>query len=496
MKILLVYPEFPNTFWSFKHALSFVDKKASSPPLGLITVSTMLPKDWEKKLIDLNVSKLKKKDIQWADIVFVSAMVVQRESADDVINLCKDLGKLIVAGGPLFTGEFDKFPKVDHFVLNEAEITLPQFLEDFNIGSLKKLYSTKEYPDIKETPIPDWELVDFKKYDSMSIQFSRGCPFNCEFCNVTALLGHIPRIKSAQQIIAELDSLYEMGWRRNIFFVDDNFIGNKKILKQEILPALIEWRRNKNGSKFITEASINLADDPELVEMMVAAGFHSVFVGIETPDEDSLAECKKTQNKNRNLLESVRFLQNSGLQVMGGFIVGFDNDKPSIFKQQIEFIQQSGIVTAMVGILQAPFGTQLYARLKKENRIIEEMSGDNSDGSTNIIPKMDMAKLKKGYQQIVNQIYSPKLFYKRVRNFIVEYQPQKNNRRSSLEFAEIKAFFRSVYKLGIVGAERLHYWKLFFWTLFKYPSKFSLAITFSIYGYHFRKVAAATVSNQ
>ena len=328
MKILLVYPEFPNTFWSFKHALSFVDKKASSPPLGLITVSAMLPKDWEKKLIDLNVSKLKKKDIQWADIVFVSAMVVQRESADDVINLCKDLGKLIVAGGPLFTGEFDKFPKVDHFVLNEAEITLPQFLEDFNIGSLKKLYSTKEYPDIKETPIPDWELVDFKKYDSMSIQFSRGCPFNCEFCNVTALLGHIPRIKSAQQIIAELDSLYEMGWRRNIFFVDDNFIGNKKILKQEILPALIEWRRNKNESKFITEASINLADDPELVEMMVAAGFHSVFVGIETPDEDSLAECKKTQNKNRNLLESVRFLQNSGLQVMGGFIVGFDNDKP------------------------------------------------------------------------------------------------------------------------------------------------------------------------
>lgn len=496
MKILLVYPEFPNTFWSFKHALSFVDKKASSPPLGLITVSAMLPKDWEKKLIDLNVSKLKKKDIQWADIVFVSAMVVQRESADDVINLCKDLGKLIVAGGPLFTGEFDKFPKVDHFVLNEAEITLPQFLEDFNIGSLKKLYSTKEYPDIKETPIPDWELVDFKKYDSMSIQFSRGCPFNCEFCNVTALLGHIPRIKSAQQIIAELDSLYEMGWRRNIFFVDDNFIGNKKILKQEILPALIEWRRYKNGSKFITEASINLADDPELVEMMVAAGFHSVFVGIETPDEDSLAECKKTQNKNRNLLESVRFLQNSGLQVMGGFIVGFDNDKPSIFKQQIEFIQQSGIVTAMVGILQAPFGTQLYARLKKENRIIEEMSGDNSDGSTNIIPKMDMAKLKKGYQQIVNQIYSPKLFYKRVRNFIVEYQPQKNNSRSSLEFTEIKAFFRSVYKLGIVGAERLHYWKLFFWTLFKYPSKFSLAITFSIYGYHFRKVAAATVSNQ
>jgi radical SAM superfamily enzyme YgiQ (UPF0313 family) len=309
------------------------------------------------------------------------------------------------------------------------------------------------------------------------------------------LLGHIPRIKAAQQIIAELNSLYELGWKRNIFFVDDNFIGNKKVLKQEILPALIEWRKDKKGSKFITEASINLADDPELVEMMVEAGFHSVFIGIETPDEDSLAECKKTQNKNRNLVESVRFLQNSGLQVMGGFIVGFDNDKPSIFKQQIEFIQQSGIVTAMVGILQAPFGTQLYTRLKKENRIVEEMSGDNSDGSTNIIPKMEMTKLKKGYQQIVNQIYSPKLFYTRVKNFIIEYQPTKSNDHSSLQFAEIKAFFRSIFKLGIIGAERLQYWKLFFWTLFKYPSKFSLAITFSIYGYHFRKVAASTINN-
>ena len=487
MKILLVYPEFPNTFWSFKHALNFVDKKASSPPLGLITVSAMMPKKWERKLIDLNVSKLRKKDILWADIVFISAMVVQRESADNVITLCKDLNKLVVAGGPLFTGEYDKFPKVDHFVLNEAEITLPQFLDDLRNNSLKRIYSTNEFPDIKDTPIPEWELVDFNKYDSMSIQFSRGCPFNCDFCNITALLGHIPRIKTAKQIIMELDRLHELGWRRNIFFVDDNFIGNKKILKQEILPALIEWRSNKKDSKFITEASINLADDPELVEMMVDAGFHSVFVGIETPDEDSLAECNKTQNRNRNLIESVKFLQKSGLQVMGGFIVGFDNDKPSIFKQQIEFIQQSGIVTAMVGLLQAPFGTQLYARLKQENRIIEEMSGDNADGSTNIIPKMDMTKLKDGYQQIINQIYSPKLFYKRVKNFIIEYQPKFE--KTHLELAEVKAFFRSVYKLGIIGVERLYYWKLFFWTLFKYPSKFPLAITFSIYGYHFRKVS-------
>ncbi len=486
MNILLVYPEFPDTFWSFKHALRFIGKKASGPPLGLVTVAAMLPKEWQKKLVDLNVAALRQQDLEWADFVFVSAMVVQRTSADEVIARAKRAGKVVVAGGPLFTMEAASFEQVDHFILNEAEITLPQFLQDLENGTPKPLYQTSEYPDITQTPAPLWELIDFKQYDSMSIQFSRGCPFNCDFCNVTALLGHRPRTKTAEQIITELDSLYKLGWRRNVFFVDDNFIGNKRILKESILPALIEWRKDKTGFLFITEASINLADDQELMDLMARAGFISVFVGIETPSEESLAECHKVQNKNRNLVESVKRMQRNGLQVMGGFIVGFDSDTPTIFQRQIEFIQNSGIVTAMVGLLQAPYGTALYQRMQDEGRLLSEMNGDNADGLTNIIPKMDFSLLQKGYHQILSEIYSPKPFYQRVRNFLVEYHP--SIAPLHVDPQDILAFFRSIYWLGIRSTGRLEYWRLFFWTLFKHPKKFSLAIMFSIYWYHFWQV--------
>ncbi len=486
MKILMVYPEFPDTFWSFKHALRFVHKRASSPPLGLVTVAAMLPKEWQLRLVDLNIQGLNQKDLDWADYVMVSAMVVQRESAKDVIARCRASGVKVIAGGPLFTGEYDRFEGVDHFVLNEAEITLPRFLADLEQGCPKPTYTAEEYPDMRQSPIPRWDLVDQRFYDSMCIQFSRGCPFNCDFCNITAMFGHKPRTKTSQQILAELDYLYELGWRRNVFFVDDNFIGNKRQLKEEILPALIKWRKGKTGCLFITEASINLADDPELMQMMVDAGFVSVFVGIETVAEESLTECHKTQNKNRDLIESVKRLQRRGIQVMGGFIVGFDSDTAAIFQRQIEFIQKSGIVTAMVGLLQAPYGTKLYQRMRDEGRLLDEMSGDNVDGSTNIIPKMDVNELKHGYFEILEQIYSPKMFYERVKNFLDEYQPVKFN--VHIEPQEVLALLRSIYRLGIVGNERRYYWKLFFGTLLHYPRKFPLAITMSIYGFHFRKV--------
>jgi radical SAM superfamily enzyme YgiQ (UPF0313 family) len=334
--------------------------------------------------------------------------------------------------------------------------------------------------------VPMWELVDRRYYNSLAIQFSRGCPFNCEFCNVTAMLGHKPRVKTAAQIIAELDKMYELGWRSDVFFVDDNFIGNKKILKEEILPALIEWRKGKKGYQYITEASINLSDDPELMDLMVRAGFTQVFVGIETPDESGLEECHKGQNKNRNLVESVKTLQRAGLQVMAGFIVGFDSDTPSIFKRQIEFIQQSGIVTAMVGLLQAPYGTPLYDRLEKEHRLVAEMSGDNADGSTNIVSRMDPEILRNGYREIVSKIYSPRLFYERVKEFLREYQPTKAAFKFRIN--EIEALFRSMYEIGMKSDGARYYWKLFFWTLFHSPQKFPLAITMSIYGFHFRTV--------
>ncbi len=487
MNILLVYPEFPDTFWSFKHALKFVRKKAGSPPLGLLTIAAMLPKEWDKRLVDVNVTELKDTDLMWADYVFISAMVVQRKSAREIIARCKSMGVPVVAGGPLFTIEPDSFPEVDHLVLNEGEITLPRFLDDLARGELQRVYTTTEHADICSTPIPMWELADLGRYDSMSIQFSRGCPYNCDFCNVTSMLGHRPRTKTAEQIIAELDRIYELGWRRNVFFVDDNFIGNKKQIKTEILPALIAWRKGKRGMLFQTEASINLADDEELMRMMAEAGFNSVFVGIETPDEASLAECHKLQNRKRDLVACVKRIQRAGLQVMGGFIVGFDNDTPSIFQRQIEFIQNSGIVTAMVGLLQAPAGTDLYRRLMGEGRIRQEMSGDNADGTTNIIPKMDLRALQEGYNKLMTHLYAPEVYYERVKTFLREYQPPKV--RVHLDKNDIAAFFHSIYALGMKGVERANYWRLFFWALFKKPKVFPLAITLAVYGYHFRTVS-------
>ena len=486
MNVLLIYPEFPDTFWSFKHALKFIRKKASSPPLGLLTVAAMLPPEWKKRLVDINVTKLTKEHLAWADYALISGMVVQRESARQIITRCKEVGVKVVAGGPLFTSESERFEEVSHFVLNEAEVTLPLFLADLEQGRARRVYTTSEFADIWETPVPLWELADLDRYATMSIQFSRGCPYNCDFCNVTALFGHRPRTKTAEQIIAELDSLYGLGWRGGVFFVDDNLIGNKRSLKTELLPALIEWQKDKGGIPFHTEVSINLADDEELMQMMVEAGFGTVFIGIETPNEDSLTECSKNQNKGRDLVEDVKRIQRAGLQVQGGFIVGFDNDTPSIFQRQIDFIQKSGIVTAMVGLLQAPPGTRLYERLKEEGRLLSRISGDNVDGTTNIIPKMNLDTLREGYKNILGHIYSPEHYYQRVKTFLREYKPPKIE--ASLNFEHILAFFRSIYRLGIIDKARVHYWKLLLWTLFRRPELFPLAVTLAIYGHHFRKV--------
>jgi len=486
MNILLVYPEFPDTFWSFKHALKFIHKRASMPPLGLLTVGALLPAEWPKRLVDVNVTNLTDADLAWADYVFISAMTVQRESARQIIARSKAAGVPVVAGGPLFIGEYEQFPTVDHFVLNEAELTLPPFLADLARGRAQRVYTTTEFPDIQQTPTLLWELADMRHYASMGIQFSRGCPYNCDFCNVTALFGHRPRTKTSPQIITELDDLYRLGWRGSVFFVDDNLIGNKKRLKTDLLPALIAWRKGKSGMSFHTEVSINLADDEELLHLMAEAGFDQVFIGIETPDEDSLAECSKHQNKNRDLVADVKRIQQAGLQVQAGFIVGFDHDQPSIFQRQIDFIQKSGIATAMVGLLQAPPGTRLYERMKQEGRLLEEMSGDNVDGTTNIIPAMNLDTLRAGYKRIMNHIYAPGPYYQRVKTFLREYKAPKVTYPLNTQY--ILAFFRSVLRLGIVGKERFQYWQLVIWTLFRRPKLFPLAIELSIYGHHFRKV--------
>ncbi|MGM0426459.1 MAG: B12-binding domain-containing radical SAM protein [Thermodesulfobacteriota bacterium] len=486
MNVLLIYPKFPDTFWSFKYALKFVHRKAANSPLGLLTVAAMLPDDYQVRLVDVNVDDLTDEALSWADMAFIGGMTLQRDSARKIIARCREAGLRIVAGGPLFTSEHDQFEDVDHFVLNEAELTLPPFLADLAKGCAKHVYETTEHCDIRTTPIPRWELTDMKSYVAMDIQFSRGCPFNCEFCNVTALFGHRVRFKTADQIITELDRLYDMGWRGQVFFVDDNFIGNKAYLKSHLLPALIEWQKDKKQIPFNTEASVNLADDPVLMEMMVKAGFDSVFIGIETPDEEGLTECNKQQNRNRDLIESVKLIQRAGLQVHGGFIVGFDSDTPSIFQRQIDFIQQSGIVTAMVGMLNAPPGTGLFERMKKEGRLTGLISGDNVDGSTNILPKMGLDALRQGYTDMLRHIYSPKHYYKRAMTFLREYKRPEIS--TPMDFQRLLAVVRATVRLGILGRERFQYWKIVLWTLFRRPRMLPLTITLAIYGYHFRKI--------
>jgi radical SAM superfamily enzyme YgiQ (UPF0313 family) len=489
MNILLVYPEYPDTFWGFKNALKFVGKKAAFPPLGLLTVAAMLPKDWNLKLVDMNVENLDQKDILWADLVFISAMVVQRDSAKKVIEMVRKIGKETVAGGPLFTTEPEQFSLANYLVLGEAELNLQSFIKDFLSGQAKNVYPAGEniQADIIKTPLPLWRLIEPKYYASMSIQYSRGCPFDCEFCDIVFLDGHIPRTKNKEQVAKELDAIYAMGWRGSLFIVDDNFIGNKKKLKEEILPAIIAWQKKKKFPfSFFTEASINLADDQELMDKMAQAGFNRVFIGIETPNAESLNECGKKQNMGRDLLDSVRVIQNKGLEVMGGFIIGFDNDPTSIFNTQTDFIQRSGIVTAMVGLLNAPRGSSLYNRLAKEKRLLgDNFTGNNMDFSMNFIPKMNQKILLKGYKEVLRKIYSPKRYYERLGTFLREYHPKT---KTQFNWYQIRGLLNCIRIIGFGGSGKSYFWKLFFWILFGKPRSFSIFIALCVYGYHFRRI--------
>lgn len=489
MKVLFVFPQYPDSFWSFRQALRFISKKASVPPLGLITVSAMLPKSWQKKLVDMNVTTLQSNDILWADYVLISAMHIQKESVNKIIAECQKYKTKIIAGGPLFTQEFDNYPQIDHFILNEAEITLPLFLNDLDSGKPpKRIYKTDEFADITLSPVPDYKLLSRKDYVTMNLQVSRGCPFSCDFCEITSLFGHKVRMKTTSQIIQELQSLYDLNWRGSVFIVDDNFIGNKNEVKNNLLPAMKKWMQmHKNPFAFNVQTSINIADDDDLLSLMTETGFTSTFVGIETPDEKSLLDCNKNQNRNRDLLQSVKKIQNAGLRVSGGFIVGFDSDTATVFQQQIDFIQQSGIVSAMVGLLNAPKNTKLYRRLEAEDRLTSETTGNNTDFSMNFVPKMNFQELQDGYKKIIQNIYATKPYYKRIRQFLIDYR-QLHIGRQKMEFSYLRGFFKSVFIIGIRNKGRGEYWKLLGWTLFRRPGSLIDAMTFAVYGYHFRTV--------
>jgi radical SAM superfamily enzyme YgiQ (UPF0313 family) len=485
----MVYPEYPVTFWSFDHALKFVSKKAAYPPLGLLTVAAMLPEEWDIRLVDLNVEKLKDIDLKWADYVMISAMLIQKKSVQSILQRCLALEKKIIVGGPLFNSTPEEYwDLVDHLILNEAELTLPTFLADLNTGNPKKVYRAEAFPELSMTPSPRWDLIKVKKYATLMIQCSRGCPYDCEFCDIASLYGRRPRVKGAEQLIDELQAIYELGWRGSVFVVDDNFIGNKAKIKK-ILPRLIEWMQAHHYPfTFITEASINLADDDELIDLMGEAGFDMVFIGLETPNEESLKECAKNQNRGRDMVVAINKLQAAGIQVMGGYIVGFDNDDEGIFSRQIKFIEESGVVTAMVGLLNALPKTKLWQRLMAENRLQLDATGDNTDGTINFMPTMDKEMLIQGYRNIVRTIYSPRHFYRRVCKFLEHYQPRRQWR---MQRDDIKAFVKSIFYLGVMGngISQWYYWKMLCKSIIFHRKLLPEAIRLMVYGYHFRKVA-------
>jgi radical SAM superfamily enzyme YgiQ (UPF0313 family) len=487
MNVLLVYPRNPDSFWSFNYVLNFVSRKSAFPPLGLLTVAAMLPPGWHLRLADLNVRPLADDDIRWADYVFLSGMIAHKASAHEIAARCAALGKTVVAGGPLFTTGHGDFPEIRHFVLGEAENVAARLVADIERGELEPFYRSPHWPDVRGTPVPRWDLIDLRDYVTMPVQFSRGCPFNCEFCDIVVMNGRVPRTKAPAQVVRELEALRGRGWRDMVFIVDDNFIGNRKRTK-ELLRELIGWRARANPAMcFLTEASVNLADDAELCELMVQAGFKKVFLGIETPSPAGLEECNKRQNQARDLGEAVRTIQRAGMEVMGGFIVGFDSDPADIFRRQFEFIQRSGVVTAMVGLLSALPQTALYRRLAAEGRILSETCGNNTDAAVNFVTRLDADFLRSSYGELMRKLYEPANYYRRIRTFLRSYRPRGPSTRIS--GADVRALLRSLWALGVRHAGRAPFWLLLWTTLLASPRKFRAAMELSILGHHFRSVA-------
>jgi radical SAM superfamily enzyme YgiQ (UPF0313 family) len=487
MRVLLVSPRTPNTFWSFHHVIRFIHRRSSLPPLGLLTVAAMLPRHWELELVDLDVHELHDQQIRRADWVLIGAMLVHLESVREVATRCRALGKPVIGGGPLFTADEPAPEGIDHVVLGEAEEIIDQIVSDMEAGTVRALYQAGAYPDITRTPIPRWDLIKLRHYATMAVQFTRGCPYDCEFCDIVALNGRVPRVKRPQQLIAELESLRLRGWEGATFLVDDNFIGNKRKVKA-LLRDMIGWRRD-TGSRmtFLTEASVNMAADPELLDLMVAAGFKKVFLGIETPDPESLRACHKLHNANCDLVESVHTIQRAGLEVMGGFIVGFDSDQPDIFERQFEFIQQAGVVTAMVGLLQAVPRSRLYQRLAREGRLLGDSLGDNTKAAFNFEPKLDRDFLVSNYRRLMERLYEPSAYYQRIRAFLNEHRSLGPRRAPTP--AEYSALLRAFWVIGVASRGRRAYWRFCASTLLKHPNQFGLAITLAIYGHHFRQVS-------
>jgi radical SAM superfamily enzyme YgiQ (UPF0313 family) len=495
---LLIYPEFPPSYWGYKFALDFIDKKSAMPPLGLLTVAGMFPSEYQLKVVDMNVRPLMDADLDWADLVFSSTMMVQGDSLRVVIDRCWRAGVPIIAGGPHPTSFHDEIEGVDHFILDEVEDTLPGFLRDLKNGTAKKLYRAPKKPDVTTTPLPRYDLINLNEYGTTALQFSRGCPFDCEFCDITKLFGRVPRTKTNEQVLAEFDVLYNLGWRGSMFLVDDNFIGNKRDAMR-LLPDITRWQKERNYPfSLLTEASVNLVRMEPLMDLMIEAGFDTVFLGIETPNPEALLKTKKAQNTRKGednyLLNAVRTIQKKGMEVMGGFILGLDGDREDSFDAQIRFIQEAGIPRAMVGLLNALRGTNLYQRLQTEGRLLRESTGNNVSINLNFIPEMDPRILIEGYKRVLTTIYDPGLknYFERCLTML-QHLKLNDTSVQQIRKTELVAFAKSL-KKQLFSRQGPAYIRFLAKVLQNHPKMFPEAVRLAIMGYHFQKITSQQIA--
>lgn len=489
MRALLVYPQFPKTFWSFEKILELVDRKVLLPPLGLITVAAILPQDWEFKLVDRNLRNVTEAEWDWAELVILSAMIVQKQDLLDFIREAKQRGKRVAVGGPYPTSipEDSQAAGADYLILDEGEITLPLFITAIQNGQLQGIFRANgEKPDVTTTPVPRFDLLELDAYDSMSVQFSRGCPFQCEFCDIIVLYGRKPRTKTPAQLLAELDYLYELGWRRAIFMVDDNFIGNKRNVKL-LLQELKTWMADHEYPfKFNTEASIDLAEDPELMQLMLECNFNAVFLGIETPDAESLSLTKKYQNTRNSLVESVQAINRAGLRVMAGFIIGFDGEKAGAGDRIIEFVEQTAIPTALFGILQALPNTALWHRLEKEGRLLSSKGDGNQMTLMNFIPTRPVTEIAQEYIQAFCTLYEPKRFLDRVYRHFLHLAPPVCQAPAQLpSLVDLRALAIIIWRQGIKRDTRWQFWHHLFSILKHNPGVLDHYLTVCAHVEHF-----------
>ncbi len=489
MRVLLLYPLFPSTFWSFEKILELVDRKVLLPPLGLVTVAAILPQEWEFKLVDRNVRDVTEAEWEWAEMVILSAMIVQKQDLLDLIQEAKRRGKKVAVGGPYPTSvpEDAQAAGTDYLILDEGEITLPLFVEAVQRGETQGVFrSDGEKPAVTDTPIPRFDLLELDAYDSMSVQFSRGCPFQCEFCDIIVLYGRKPRTKTPQQLLAELKCLYDLGWRRAIFMVDDNFIGNKrnvKLLLRELKGWMAEYQY---PFSFNTEASVDLGQDEELLELMVDCNFNGVFLGIETPDADSLEMTKKFQNTRNSLVDAVNAINRSGLRVMAGFIIGFDGEKRGAGDRIVEFVEQTAIPTALFGVLQALPNTALWHRLEKEGRLLSNRVDGNQMVLMNFVPTRPIEEIAQEYVQTFCTLYEPERFLDRTyRHFLNMAPPRCKAPGQFPSLVDLRALAIIIWRQGVKRSTRWKFWHHLFSIIKRNPGVWEHYLTVCAHAEHF-----------